>query len=592
MKLFWRVYLSLFASAVLAFAVVGVHADRSLRRIYQEQVAAELHQQADWVASEIQQFTFESDQPLVDRRCKEFGGLTRSRVTVVLPDGRVAGDSDSDPAVMENHADRPEIVEALAGRIGRSERFSGTMRRMLSYLAVPVVREGQVVAAVRTSMPLADIDRTLQAAYREVGLGVLAAAALFALLASYWVRRLSHPLEQMRQVAERLAGGDLGARVDSPSGGAEMRLLGRTLNWMAEQLAARMETITRQSNELEAVFSSMSEGVLAVDSSGRILHFNSAAAELLGLDESQARGRTLEEAARHAELQKFIRLVMDSGQDAEEEIRLPGDRFARLHGTTLADASGRKIGALVALSETTKLKRLEKMRQDFVANVSHELKTPITALRGGVETLLDAERSEEDRHFIAMLGRQVERLGAIVGDLLSLSRLEHDEQNGRVPLEPGPIRDVLRRAAGNFAGAAAKKNIAIAVECPEGLVAPINAPLLEQAVGNLLDNAIKYSGEGTHVEVVAAGSNGAGVAIQVKDNGPGIEQRHLPRIFERFYRVDQARSRAMGGTGLGLAIVKHIAQAHGGSVAVASTPGQGSVFTIQLPKRVLGNESI
>ena len=212
------------------------------------------------------------------------------------------------------------------------------------------------------------------------------------------------------------------------------------------------------------------------------------------------------------------------------------------------------------------------MRQDFVANVSHELKTPITALRGGVETLLDSEQNEEDRHFIQMMGRQVERLGAIVNDLLSLSRLEHDEQNGRVPLEPGPIGDVLRRAAGNYARAAEAKSIAIAMECPEGLVAPINAALLEQAVGNLVDNAIKYSPEGDRVEVSADTVNGNGLAIRVKDNGPGIEQRHLPRIFERFYRVDQARSRAMGGTGLGLAIVKHIAQAHGGTISVKAPP--------------------
>ena len=172
-----------------------------------------------------------------------------------------------------------------------------------------------------------------------------------------------------------------------------------------------------------------------------------------------------------------------------------------------------------------------------------------------------------------------------MGDLLSLSRLEHDGQAGRIEREPGPVRDVLRRAAGNFAKAAEAKRMAVAVECPEGLLAPINAPLLEQAVGNLIDNAIKYSGEGTRVAVSAEAANGEGVLIRVKDEGPGIEQRHLPRIFERFYRVDQARSRALGGTGLGLAIVKHIAQAHGGTVAVESTPGKGSVFTIRLPKR-------
>ena len=585
MKLFWRVYLWLFLCAMLAFALAGWHANRALRHVYQEQVVAELHSQAEWAASEIRRFSLKPEGEGVDRRCKELGGLTVSRVTVVLPDGRVIGDSESDPVGMDNHGNRPEIRAALAGGVGRSERFSDTMRRTLSYLAVPVWKDGVVAAAVRTSMPLADIDRTLRAATREVGVGVLAAAGLFALAASVLVRRVSRPLESMEQVAERLAAGDLQARVEDPTGGREMRALARALNQMAEQLGARMETITSQRNELKAVLASMTEGVLAVDSGGQVLQCNAAAARLLGLDEEQERGRPMEEIVRHSELQKFIRGIQSTGGTAETEIHLPGERAVKLHGTPLEDAVGRRIGALVVLSDTTRLKRLEKMRQDFVANVSHELKTPITALRGGVETLLDAERTEEDRHFIAMMARQVERLWAIVGDLLSLSRLEHDGQAGRIAREPGPVRDVLRRAAGNFAKAAEAKRMAVAVECPEGLVAPINAPLLEQAVGNLIDNAIKYSGEGTRVAVSAETANGEGVLIRVKDEGPGIEQRHLPRIFERFYRVDQARSRALGGTGLGLAIVKHIAQAHGGTVSVESTPGRGSAFTIRLPKR-------
>lgn len=586
MKLFWRVYLWLFAAALAAFLLAGGHANRSLRRVYGEQVAADLRTQAEWLASELGMTARLPAYERVDARCKELGRLAPLRVTVALPDGAVIGDSTADPASMENHADRPEIRAALAGAVGTSERFSDTLRRKLAYVAVPVVREGKVVAVVRTSMPLAEIDRTLAAATREVGFGVLAAAALFALVASVLVRRITRPLEAMRAAAERMASGDLRARVEVASGGAEMRSLGRALNLMATELGARMETITQQSNELNAVFASMSEGVLAVDAAGRVLNLNAAAAALLGIERESARGRTLEAAVRQPDLQRFLRAVLATGRDAEGEIVLAGERILRLHGTALADAAAQRIGALVVLSDMTKLKRLEKMRRDFVANVSHELKTPITALRGSVETLADPERQDrsDDARFIAMIGRQVERLWAIVGDLLSLSRLEHDGSNGRVPLEPGPIRDVLRRAAANFAKAAEAKKIAVATECPDDLVAPINAALLEQAVGNLIDNAIKYGGEGGTVAVSAA-AEAAGLAIRVQDAGPGIEQRHLPRIFERFYRVDQARSRALGGTGLGLAIVKHIAQAHGGTVAVDSVPGRGSTFTIRLPKR-------
>lgn len=587
MRLFWRVYLWLFAAAMLAFLGAGLHANRSIRRVYRDQVAAELRTQADWMASEIQRISLSADGADIDRRCREIGRLANVRMTVILPDGRVLGDSDSNAAAMENHWDRPEIQEALAGRIGQSQRFSGTMRRTLSYLAVPVRSGGEIVAVVRVSKPLEDMDRALVAAYREVATGVLAAAGLFAVVAFVLVRRISRPLDDMRRAAELLADGALETRVAQPSGGAEMRSLARALNRMAEQLGARIETITRQRNELKAVLASMSEGVLAVDSGGRVLHLNAAAEQWLGLSAVRDRGRMLAETVRHSDLQAFVQDVLDSGRDAETEILLHGNRFLRLHGTALEDAAGSRIGALVVLTDTTRLKRLENMRQDFVANVSHELKTPITALRGCVDTLLDRDwaGSGEDRHFIRMMERQVDRLWAIVGDLLSLSRLEHDGQSGRIPLETGPIRDVLRRAATACTPPADARRISIMVECPEDLAAPINAPLLEQAVGNLIDNAVKYSAEGTVVAVSAGTDTGEGLVIQVRDEGPGIEQRHLPRLFERFYRVDQARSRELGGTGLGLAIVKHIAQAHGGTVTVESTPGRGSLFTIRIPVR-------
>ncbi len=587
MKLFWRVYLWLFLAAAAAFLAAGWQAHRSIRRVYRDQVQTELLSQAKWAASELQHASRLPAAERVDAQCKEWGRLARQRVTVVFPDGRVMGDSNSNPEEMENHGNRPEIREALAGRTGYSERFSDTLRRTLLYVAVPVERHGAVVAVVRVSMPLADIRRTLNAAYVEVGAGMAGAAVLFAVVAWVLVRRISRPLEDMRQAAERMAQGDLHARVEVVTGGDEMRSLGRTLNQMAEQLGARLQTITQQSNELKAVFASMSEGVLAVDANGYVLNWNEAASRLLGFAGGQARGQSLEEVVRNPELQKFVRTVQASGEDVEMEIQLDGERTLRVHGTTLEDAAGRRMGVLVAMGDTTRLKRLEKMRQDFVANVSHELKTPITALRGCVETLMEPEPRdrEEDRRFIAMMGRQVDRLWAIVGDLLSLSRLEHEGQMGRVPLEAGPVREVLRRAAGNFARAAEGKKAAVTVECPEGLVLPINAALLEQAVGNLIDNAIKYGAEGCRVEVSAGCEQGQGVWIRVKDEGPGIEQRHLSRIFERFYRVDQARSRALGGTGLGLAIVKHIAQAHGGTVGVESTPGKGSVFTIRLPFR-------
>ena len=587
MRLLWRLYLSFFLSTLVALVGTAWYANRSLRLFHEDQLAGDLTVRARILAAELAAFPTGTPEAAILRHCEDFGRMTQTRITVILPDGRPLADSEHDTATMDNHRNRPEIVEALEGRVGRSIRFSDTMRRNLMYVAIPLRRDGAITAVVRTSLPLADIEWSLSTAYHQIALGGLMAAGLFALVALLLSQRISRPLEDMRRVAERLALGDLGARIAVPKG-EELGALARTLNQMAAQLGERLETIVRQSNEQKAVFSSMSEGVLAVDRDARILHLNDAAARLLDLSPAQARGRSIQETVRNLDLQKLIGDTLAAERPIETEIAVYGteERFLQVHGAALTNAEGAKLGALVVLNDVTRLKRLETVRRDFVANVSHELKTPITALKGCVETLSDgAHRNpEEAARFLGMMSRQVDRLGAIVADLLSLSQLEHDAEHNRIPLETGAVNEVLRRATQAFAKAAAAKRVAIELQCPGDLTARINAPLLEQAVGNLVDNAIKYGTEGTTVTVTGAATE-AGIEIQVRDQGAGIEKKHLSRIFERFYRVDQARSRALGGTGLGLAIVKHILLAHRGTVTVESTPGQGSTFTIRIPRQ-------
>jgi two-component system phosphate regulon sensor histidine kinase PhoR len=586
MRLLWRIYLSFLTCTLLALAATTWYANRSLRSFYEEEIATNLLSRASVLALDLKPLISEANWEPIDRHCKEFGRLTQTRVTVILPDGKVVGDSDSDPSGMENHGHRPEIIAALSGQIGRSVRFSDTIRRTLMYLAIPVWRDGALVAVARASLPLSFIEHTVHSVFRQVALGGALVALFFGVVAFYLARRISQPLDDMRRTAERLANGDLQARVALP-GSEEMRSLAHTLNQMAAQLHERLETISRQSEQQKAVFASMVEGVLAVDGDGHILDLNAAAARLLNLTPEQARGRSIQEMVRNLDLQQFIMATLAASGPVEGDIVLYSneERFLQLHGTVLKDSTASRLGALIVLNDITNVKRLETVRRDFVANVSHELKTPITALQGCVETLSDAthRNPEDNERFLAMMRRQVTRLNAIVEDLLSLSRLEHDVQQQRIPLEPGPIAEVLQRAAQSFAQASEAKGIILAVTCPENLSAPINAPLLEQAVGNLIDNAIKYSGERTSVAIRAA-QNGNEIEIQVADQGPGIEKRHLDRIFERFYRVDLGRSRALGGTGLGLAIVKHVALAHHGTVAVESTPGQGSIFTIRIPR--------
>ncbi|MBU4199416.1 MAG: HAMP domain-containing protein [Verrucomicrobia bacterium] len=589
-KIMWRIYASFLVSAMLAFAAMAWYATQSLRWFHQDQVAAELLMHARIVTWEAAAILPETESGTADRLCKELGRLMTTRITLILPDGRVIGDSEDNPAGMENHRNRPEITVALKGATGKAVRFSDTRRQSLMYLAIPVRHGNTLLAVARVSLPLSVIDWSLHAVVRNIILGWLIVAILFAVVTWLISWRISRPLEDMRRVAERIACGDLEARVARPDS-EELGDLARTLNQMVAQLGERLSTITRQRNEQEAVLASMVEGVLAVDRDERILHLNHAAARLLDLAPEQARGRSIQEAVRNRDLQSFIGATLAGTGPAEGEIVIYGndERFLQLHGTALTDITDHNIGALIVLNDITRLKRLETVRRDFVANVSHELKTPITALKGCVETLSDTRPMDpvENSRFLAMMARQVTRMEALVKDLLSLSQIEFDTERGQVQLEPAPVADVLRRAANIFTEQAEYKKIILTVDCPENLTASINAVLLEQAVGNLLDNAIKYSSDGTRV-LVSAKLKGTDVEISVADQGPGIEKKHLDRIFERFYRVDQARSRAMGGTGLGLAIVKHIALAHRGTVTVVSEPGQGSTFTIRIPTRQPG----
>ena len=585
-RLLWRIYVYFLLAALAALAIATGNAVRTLRHFHEAHVTDDLEVRGRLAARDILRYSPARDADQVDKICKEVGKLTNTRMTVILPGGAVIGDSDENPAGMDNHAGRPEIAEALRGKTGTSVRYSDTLKKRLKYTALPVQRDGVIVAVVRMSQPLAEIRWTQRAISSQLLIGGLFAAALFALVALYLSRRTTRPLENMRQVAQRLAKGDLSARADV-SADDEIGTLARTLNDMAAQLGDRMDTIVRQHVEQDAMLACMVEGVLAVDAEGHILYLNEAVGRLLDIEPEQARGRSVQEAVRHHEVQEFVAATPSNTWPSEAEVMVRGvpERHIQLHGTPLVEPNGRHIGGLVVVNDITRLKRLERVRSDFVANVSHELKTPITALKGCVETLTGETPPEPDdaARFTSMMARHVSRLEAIVEDLLSLSRIEFEAAREQVHRDRVSIEEVLQRVAHTFAPAAEAKSITLNVKCSEDLSAPVNGPLLEQAIGNLVDNAIKYSAEGTCVSV-AARQDGNQIVVEVADQGPGIEEKHLPRVFERFYRVDTARSRALGGTGLGLAIVKHIALAHQGNVTVESTLGRGTTFSLRLPQ--------
>jgi two-component system phosphate regulon sensor histidine kinase PhoR len=587
-RLLWQLFASYLGITLASLLAVGWLATHALQRFYLHSVQQDLTINAEVLESQIGDQFEKGDTSKMAAICQAFSRTTGARVTVIRPDGTVLVDSDQDAAELENHGDRPEVRAALAGGIGGDERYSDSLRERMLYRAIPIRRAGQIVGVLRMALPDAAIDRSLRGAQGALFTQGLAIAAV-AVLASLWfARRLSRPLEEIRLGAERLARGDLGHALPTPHT-EELASLVESLNRMAHQIKDRIRATMRQNTEQEAVLASMVEGVLAVDNDERVISLNQAAADLLGTNQAEAQGRGLQEVIRNAELRRFVASALACESPVEGDVVLGSgpDRMLQAHGTALRDAHGQAIGAVIVLNDITRLRRLENLRRDFVANVSHELKTPITSIKGFVETLLDGALHDPDNaeRFLRIMAKQADRLNSIIEDLLSLSKIEQGEEAGDIVLTRGGVRHVLEEAIDDIQSRAAERDIHIELTCDPALEAPLNPHLLEQAVINLLDNAVKYSEPGHDVQLIATAYDQE-VSIAVIDRGCGVSAEHLPRLFERFYRVDRARSRKLGGTGLGLAIVKHIVQAHRGQIDVESTPGKGSTFTIRLPRSI------
>lgn len=578
-RLFWQLFAAYSLSGLLVLVFVYAVTARAVRTSYLRLFRDQIEARAILAREHLRSLP----DSLVDQACKSLGASSRTRITVVDAEGRVRGDSERDPSRMSNHIDRPEIARALRGETASAVRASETVREAMMYVAVPLADEGRIRAAVRASVAYGSVEEAIGALNRRVAAIALAMFAFLALVSFGVARRIRRPLHALGEAAKACADGAPAPplpRADI----AEIDGLADTLQQMASRLNERIATITRERNEHEAILGSMMEGVLAVDSHERVVRMNEACGLILGIPPARAAGRTVQESIRNPDLHAFIRRALSAIEPVEGEVAMLGeeDRHLQAHGAALRDARGKRTGAVIVLSDITKMKRLERIRRDFVANVSHELKTPIAAIQGAAETLRDgALQSPSDaRGFLEIIERQASRLDAVIRDLLTLSRIEEDEERS-IALRVTPLAGIIHGAAQTCGPKAAESAVVVEVACPPDLLAYADAPLLETALVNLLDNAIKYSERGGVVRLQAKSNHE--IVVSVEDHGCGIEPRHLSRLFERFYRVDKARSRTLGGTGLGLAIVKHIVGAHGGRVSVESTPGVGSVFRIHLP---------
>jgi len=584
-KLLWRLYFPYVITCFVCLAALSWYATDLLREISRQRDLAALKAQTVMLEKLLEERFPKEQFDKVDDTLREIAAKTRARLTVVLPSGRVVADSQEEVSRLGDLSGRQEIRESLKGKESSVTRHDFHFDAQWHYVAVPLIIDGRIAGAVRSAMPSTPMPDGIPTMGTIMLAGAVAIAILFGGVSLYMSRGITKPILELRQVVARFAGGDLKHKmlVDD---WVEFNALADATYSMAANLQDRLNAVTQQRNEVEAVLSGMVEAVLVFDTDERIIRINRAAEKLFQISEPKVKAKSVQETIRNTELHRFVADTLSKEDAGEREIVILGDpdTFLQAHGAKLVDAQEQKIGGLIVLNDVTRLKALENIRRDFVANVSHELKTPITSIKGFLETLKEGaiKDAENAERFLDIIVRHAERLDTIIEDLLSLSRIERESERGEITLEKGSVRDVIDAVGRACLREARKKNISLECDVEQDLSAKFNSTLLEQALVNLVDNAIKYSEPDKKVEVEARKAD-AEIIITVRDQGCGIPKEHLQRIFERFYRVDKGRSRQEGGTGLGLSIVKHIVNSHRGRVNVESSPGRGSAFSIYLP---------
>lgn len=558
---------SLALVGILVLFVIAIASERLRERLYR-QTGDELEREALVVAARW------STAAGADALADSLGAILGHRVTLVDSTGRVLGDSDFEPSrlgELQNHASRPEIVEARRNGVGRSRRTSPSRGDDELYAAARAP-----LGTARVAVEMTTVDRIVGGARRDVLTAGLAAAAVALLLAWLFSRTISRPISELSGVARAIAGGDLSLRPSLVAPG-EVGDLASALHRMSEQLAARLDALERDDALMSALVDSLDEGVIAVDAAGTVVRVNAAARTLVGI--SARVPFPSDQLPRDPALRAALGDAIGGEGTDGVELHL-GGKTLLLTARPLQGGGG----AVLAMLDLTPIRRLETVRRDFVANVSHELKTPLTVIGGFAETLADHDPPEaQRRQFIEAIRTSAQRMQRLVDDLLDLSRIE---SGGWQPhLATVNLRALLNEAATAIAAAASGKGIAVLTEiADDAATLHADGTAVRQVLANLTENALRHTSAGTIT--VFARREGSRIAVGVSDTGSGIDAVHLARIFERFYRADPGRARAAGGTGLGLAIVKHLVEAHGGRVAATSTPGTGTTVTAWFPDAV------
>ncbi len=576
------IFRKLLASAFLLITVTLLVLDLYLTRYTARQQVEDVQQRLE-AEARILSGELRSVKPgQLERWSQDAGARAQARATVINPQGVVLADSQHDPETMENHANRPEIQQAIQRQVGASIRHSATLNRDLCYLALRIDYGGRPGFVLRLAVPVTDVDAAI-AAVRWRTLGASLVAALVALgIAYFFSRTFTQRINRLQAFAESLVEARFSG-IYAPVEDDELGALGRSLNRMSAQLRELVDRLSLESARREAILASMVEGVLAVDADLRVTFCNDSFARVVGARTPVPELVPLLDLVRDPGLIDMLTQVLASGQSVKQRLQLPAAEARVFEAQATPLAAPTRRGAIAILHDITDLERLERVRKDFVANVSHELRTPLTAIRGYTETLLEGalEDKENNRRFLEIIKAHAIRLNNIASDLLTLSELESGKPAGEP--ERISIRAAIEAALCTVEPEARLRGVSLVKGPLEDAEVLGSRTHLEQALVNLLDNGIKFNRPGGEVRIESSPTSNGKIRVAVTDAGIGIPSEHLPRIFERFYRVDKARSRELGGTGLGLSIVKHLVERMNGSVTVESQLGRGSTFAVLLP---------
>jgi two-component system phosphate regulon sensor histidine kinase PhoR len=575
-----RLAIPFIATFVVILVILGAFLGYRARDVYLERLTIEMEVQARILADDVGRALAAGATPAeIQELVTSISPDLANRLTIVAADGTVLADNEHDPTTMVNHANRPEIIDALSQGEGRATRLSRTLDEHFLYLAVPIAGGGGAVA--RVAAPLDDVDATVRTQWLWMTIAMAVAIAMVMAIAWFIAGRIVRPLENLRSHAHAVARGDLAARID-PMAPEEFAEVGYAFNRMSEELETSRDALIQARSRLEAVLAELADGVVITDETGHVLRMNAAAETLLGAREESSIGKPFLQVCRDHELSQILQATLTGLTHSEAAIEHGLNRHTLLTTAQIVEDGRERLG-LVVLRDISELRRLETVRREFVANVSHELRTPLTSIRAMVETL-EAGAIDDPEITTDFLGRivsEVDRLTALVEDLLDLARLEA----GRTTLkydrvDPG---DLVRQGADRLRTQIERAQLTMEATAAEGMQAiPVDRARMEQVLINLLHTAIKFTPAGGDIRLRVS-QDATETTIEVEDTGIGIEPGEQIRLFERFYKSDKARR--SDGTGLGLAIAKHIIQAHGGTIAVKSAPGEGSTFRIVLPNK-------